>query len=765
MKRKSKIYVTWAISYIILLLLPVIAGLGIYSYMFSVVKDEITQSNQIIVQNMQRETDSILEEVERIHDQISVNEKITSLLSSGQPMTTYTRYIMNEVSRDLNIYSASNKYIQNFYIILQNLDYCITPSVSRPSDNYFLSQRGMSAENMNRIKNAATGESGNHILVCNETDRLGNETKVVLFIQTLPVGEKTVNGAIVMEIDQNWFLAYSDKNEREQMGNFYILDKSEQLLPITGEEIDDVSKILIDADVERRELDGSDVYIIQSRSVSSGWHYISVIDNNVFMARMRKPKYIVIMMVCIYILLAAVADFFLLRYNYHPLRNLVSAVRDRAGTEFESGESLDEYTFIEQALTKVVTEKEQVDMLLRQQKNTLRHNFIERLLRGTNNSGIPVKESLESFQIPIASNRGVVVLISPEDVENLFAEEASLSNKKRQELALVILENILTEIASRHGSAFSVAIDEFLACCIMLREEEIQKRRKLIERDLEECEQVIGDNFGFSFIAAISEVHNIEDGMDIAYKETMAAMEYKIINQESRRIWYMDLQEKQQSGYYYPLEKERQIIYLVRSGNKEEAELVLEEVFRENFESEFMPMQLVKCLMFDIASTMIKTIQEVFGNHQEEFLDSLKPVDRITKCDNISDLRAAVSDILSTVCEYVERQGKNEIRNKVEQFVQENYSNTNLSVAVVAEHLKIHPNYASMLFKNQTGMGLLDYISKVRIEKAKVLLQETGYTVEQISNAVGYTNRGTFMRVFKKLEGVTPTQFRGGTHS
>ena len=763
-KRKRKIYVTWALSYIIMLILPVIAGVVIYSYMFTVVKGEITQSNQMIVQNMQRETDSILDEVERIHAQISVNEKITSLCSSQQPVTSYMRYEMSEVSRDLNIYTASNRYIKNFYILLQGIDYCITPSASRPSDEYFLRQRGMSVEDMNRIKGAASGAVGNHILLRSEKNQMGQETKTVLLIQTLPIGEKQVGGAVVVEIDQNQFLASTDENEQKRMEKIYILDKSDNPIPVTEEEIDDVSKLLTEEEVVRRKVDGKDVYIIQTRSVSSGWRYISVVDNEVFMARMRKPKHVVYIMAIIYVLLAGTIGFFLLRNNYRPLGNLVSVVRDQAGTEFGSSGQIDEYAFIEYALSKVVKEKEHVDTFLRQQKNVLRRNFLERLLQGTVSSDIPVAESLESFQIPMISNRAMVVLISPEEVEQLFSEETSLNMEKRQELAFVILENIFTEIASRNGSAFGVTIDDFLACCIMLRDEDIPKCRKLVDRALDECMQVVQEQFEISFTAAVSEVHNIEDGMDIAYKEAVTAMEYKIINQETRRIWYTDLQEKQQVGYYYPLEKERQIIYLVRSGNKEEAEAVLAEVLRENFESKFMPMQLVKCLMFDIASTMVKTIQEVFGDHQKEFLDSLNPVDRITCCDNISDLRATFSDILSTVCEYVEQQGKSKIRSRVEEFVQENYSNTNLSVTAIAEHLKMHPSYVSTSFKNQTGMGLLDYISEVRIEKAKVLLRETGHTIEEISEAVGYTNCGTFMRVFKKLEGITPTQFRSGDH-
>ena len=81
----------WAISYIILLVLPIFAGVVIYSYMFGVVKEEITRSNQMMVQNMQRETDSVLGEVDRIYAQVAIDRTIAELLGSQLPVDSALR--------------------------------------------------------------------------------------------------------------------------------------------------------------------------------------------------------------------------------------------------------------------------------------------------------------------------------------------------------------------------------------------------------------------------------------------------------------------------------------------------------------------------------------------------------------------------------------------------------------------------------------------------------------------------------------------------
>lgn len=68
------------------------------------------------------------------------------------------------------------------------------------------------------------------------------------------------------------------------------------------------------------------------------------------------------------------------------------------------------------------------------------------------------------------------------------------------------------------------------------------------------------------------------------------------------------------------------------------------------------------------------------------------------------------------------------------------------------------PAYLSTLFKKQTGESLLKFISQVRVEAAKSLLEE-GKSVSEVAEMVGFRDVSTFIRVFKKQTGLTPGQF------
>ncbi|MNC71576.1 Arabinose operon regulatory protein [compost metagenome] len=79
---------------------------------------------------------------------------------------------------------------------------------------------------------------------------------------------------------------------------------------------------------------------------------------------------------------------------------------------------------------------------------------------------------------------------------------------------------------------------------------------------------------------------------------------------------------------------------------------------------------------------------------------------------------------------------------------------------MIGKQFDLKPSYLSQIFKNLTGEGLLDYIGKHRVEMAKLLLREQSMSITEISRLVGFTEAATFIRVFKKYEGITPGKYK-----
>ena len=125
---------------------------------------------------------------------------------------------------------------------------------------------------------------------------------------------------------------------------------------------------------------------------------------------------------------------------------------------------------------------------------------------------------------------------------------------------------------------------------------------------------------------------------------------------------------------------------------------------------------------------------------------------------------AEMNHIIKEACALSSAAGENvrraDVARKADQYIQENYMKSSMSISSVAEYLNLTASYASALYKRQTGQAMLDAINLTRIHHAKLLLTGSHMSLEQVAQQVGYFNSSSFIRTFKKYEGVTPGQFR-----
>ena len=96
---------------------------------------------------------------------------------------------------------------------------------------------------------------------------------------------------------------------------------------------------------------------------------------------------------------------------------------------------------------------------------------------------------------------------------------------------------------------------------------------------------------------------------------------------------------------------------------------------------------------------------------------------------------------------------------KTRKFIDE-HSDEELSLRRVAKAVNIHPNYLSERFKQVTGMNFVEYVARTRFEKACKFLNDGGLRISAIAFAAGFQSLSQFNRVFKKISGKSPTQFR-----
>ena len=117
-------------------------------------------------------------------------------------------------------------------------------------------------------------------------------------------------------------------------------------------------------------------------------------------------------------------------------------------------------------------------------------------------------------------------------------------------------------------------------------------------------------------------------------------------------------------------------------------------------------------------------------------------------------------DVALEQMEQMEQEGCLQI-DKVVELVRNQTTDPSLSVAGLAEQFNVSASHLSRFFKQQMGVGLLDYIHRCRVNEAKELMKNNpSIRVKEVADRTGFYNVSAFIRVFKKIENITPGQYR-----
>jgi two-component system response regulator YesN len=139
------------------------------------------------------------------------------------------------------------------------------------------------------------------------------------------------------------------------------------------------------------------------------------------------------------------------------------------------------------------------------------------------------------------------------------------------------------------------------------------------------------------------------------------------------------------------------------------------------------------------------------------------PHKEIVHIDSLSELKQWLIEHVQAMAALAGMGAGTGIRPEVVQACQ--YVSLNLdkriSLEEVAEHLFLNPSYFSRMFKKETGENFIEYVTRMKMERAKELLDQTGHSVGKICELLGYDNQSYFIKIFKSHVGVTPAEYRG----
>ncbi len=165
--------------------------------------------------------------------------------------------------------------------------------------------------------------------------------------------------------------------------------------------------------------------------------------------------------------------------------------------------------------------------------------------------------------------------------------------------------------------------------------------------------------------------------------------------------------------------------------------------------------RIIECLLVKLE----ETYQKVIKLDKETFIGLKNLYQFDTVSDYFVELRQCFSDIHGQIMnEFNDYKNKQKIQQAII-YIKENY-NKNLNMAVVSNYISMNYSLFSLTFKQYTGINFVSYLKNIRVNEAKRLLATTDKKIIEISAMVGYENEKHFMKTFKSIYGVSPSEYR-----
>ncbi|MFD0826497.1 helix-turn-helix domain-containing protein [Neobacillus sp. M.A.Huq-85] len=258
--------------------------------------------------------------------------------------------------------------------------------------------------------------------------------------------------------------------------------------------------------------------------------------------------------------------------------------------------------------------------------------------------------------------------------------------------------------------------------------------------------------------------HYYEDArnLHVSYQEALQAQTYKFFAGTDSIFHIADLKPFESETALLPNNEIETLANKLTVGDFVGMRQNLEKVFDKVFTQQNVDPEVLKLQILDLLTTLARSAINGGARPKDIISIHLQYARDLLMVENTTQMKQwfseAMKQLLDRVLDDYNEAALKSIQKAIT-FIDQRYVE-NISLEQVASHVQLSPNYFSNLFKKTTGTSFIEYMTHLRIEKAKEMLTNLNQTVYQVANAVGYHDARYFSRVFKSVCGKTPSKYR-----
>ncbi len=763
-EKKDKIFYSYLISYLVICLISIFLTFFGYLNAEELIRKEILTSQSYMLTQLQNSFDYYVNTVLKINRTLSGNEGLQSLMKNAG-FSADDLLALNQLKSELSNSKKSMDFSKDMAVYFYKSNSFVTTGKRYASETSYMytEQFNMSNEKFLSFINISYSQ-GYKIL------KTGDKDYSLFFIQNIYNYNYKSKLATIFTIVP-WDNIANNIAAIEN-GQVYWINEDGQILKGPGSSVPLISVNYDDFKVENQLNDikiARDTYIgSYKKSQYLDFKYCILILKSSYFKPISYMKLISGIQIVVALMIAFALSFYYSIRNYHPISQIINIFRNynKMSDEPVNFDKIGKY------LENLMSENRSLTNSWKHAKIELSNQVFSGFIKGWSSDIDTLRETIATTEsITLKETDYVVLLVAYRDVANcnLFKDVRPEREAISYQLLQYVFNDIFTEKILSKFTGMLCSFEGTYLCIANLDDKENTEEK--LNQSIAECISWYRETLNLNLMVGASNIHKDFESLPKAYNEASQVISFQMFwGASSETLMYYDesasAYNSENSSTLQFLENEKKLHNLLVAKDFEKAYALLDNIMDESFIRDINYMSINQCRMYSLINTFYSSLSDIFVKDNKELLRKLKSINRLLESNSIDKAKQVMKDIFDDVLKYVSTSLIDEQPKwltDIVEFVDRHYSEPNLNISIIADHVDMNLTYVGRTFKKNFGYGLTDYIHIQRLKECKHLL-EIGKNVREAAEAVGYLDSKTLIRIFKKYEGITPGQFRNMSH-
>ncbi len=748
----KKVYARLMISYLIIFTIPLMIDMYSLEDIAASTQENICRNVLVNLNHVSETIDDNFQEIDTIVQNLASNSTIRYIALLMDEKQKYIEISKLLSARDYMKAMRTQSFLEEYYLFLRSNSMVISSSQIFQDDDsarYAFQYDGLQWEDwMGKME-----ESYMSCIFPEADARQNTRTeKRILYVQSL-VTDSGVKGNFVFPIKSQVIKNLLSDTYVSEAGWAYVMDKDGNVLltlPSGADEFELVPEeyLMAGEAIQEVKMNGRVVEIIKTVSDERGLTYVAVLPKEYITVQISQAQRRIVHLMLAVLILGIASIFGVSWYRGRKIDNILQMLFQTEGPEAE-GLKGDEMTYISQSLQQLIENNSDLKDDIKKQKPVIRKLMAERLLRG----GMADKD-LSRYGICLTNHRCYVIAYQ-------IVEQPSGEMEVGTEEAIVykqILLRKLEDILGGEQYACDTDINGGAVICAMKDGKGYE--RECLDRELEKLCAEFWEKDGIKVRMAVGNVCRDVEKISRSYDQIYEMLQYG--SSSGKNVLFYEDYLESKDYYYFPATLEERLVNAVRLGNLESMHEQLKEIYQVNVLERDISPSMMHFLVNDLQCTVLKALH---GLHDHIEIAEKEIYGRLEQLNWESDILMRfnkINHIFTYICERVreqEKESNTRQREDIENYIQENYQNSDLSLTKIADDFGYASTYFSKLFKELFHENFTNYLERVRVEKACGLLVQ-GVKLEDVALRTGYNSAYVMRSAFKRIKGMTPNDYR-----